>query len=380
MLRPPSGWLLEIARAACLGGLVASPIALAQDDDILVPDDAAVDEPATPEPPPPAPSRRLDAAAVERLTLMLAQHSSFKVRATAAVALGRLGDPRGTPALESALTTDPHYAVRAAAASALGKVKAPGSVRGLLRALNDTDPMVRTQAKDALGAFHSKEHLPHFEAAATAEDPRHRRSAVMAYGDVLRAGDDTAAGVLLTALGDDDEEVREIAARALTSLGHERSLPLLLRGLTYVNAPVRATSARMLAESADERAVPALLEAVRRTEETEEVRSSLRAAVRAHREYLEVGAVLSRAGDKSLGAAQERLDALSLAGAFGGGAAERVLMAALDDEDVLVRATAARATVDLGRERARALLSPAIARERDPRVKRQMEVVLRTLR
>ncbi len=379
MTRPPAGWLLRIGHAATLGSLLLAGGALAEADDILVPEDAPVaerpvDEPALEAEP------HLDAEAVERLTLMLAQNGSFKVRATAAVALGRLGDPRGTPALMSALTTDPHYAVRAAAASALGRVQESQSVHALLRALDDDDPMVRAQAREALFAFHSVRHIDAFEAAADSDDPRWRRAAVTAYGDVLRAGHDRAGGVIVSALGDDDEEVREIAQRALSSLGHERALPLLLQGLSYVNAPVRATSARMLAKSADERAVPALLEALRRSEETEGVRSALREAIRAHREYVEVGAVLARAGDEQLGNTQARLDAISLAGAFGGRAAERILEEALSEADAQVRATAARACVDLGKTRARELLVPALAREKDARVKRQIDVVLRTLR
>src|SRR5690606_27115616 len=117
------------------------------------------------------------------------------------------------------------------------------------------------------------------------------------------------SGVVVSALGDDDEEVREIAERALKTLGEERARPLLIRGLSYVNAPVRATCARLLALTPDERAVPALLEALRRTEETDDVRSALREAIRAHREYVEVGAVLARAGDQQLGSGQDRLDA-----------------------------------------------------------------------
>lgn len=369
---------LGAAWAASLAATLLAPAALAQDDDILVPEDAPVDDAVDEDaPPPPA---RADAGAIEQLALTLAQHGSFKVRATAAVALGRLGDPRGAPALTSALATDPHYAVRAAAASALGKVGASEGVGALLRALRDDDPMVRGQARDALGAFHTTRHIGAFEIAASSEEVRERRAAVMAYGDVLRSGHDEAAGVVLSALGDDDEEVRAIAERALTSLGHERALPLLLRGLSYVNAPVRSRSARLLAKSPDERAVPALLEALRRTEETEDVRAGLREAIRAHREYVEVGAVLSRAGDETLGDAQERLDAISLAGAFGGRAAERVLTEALAERNPQVRGTAARACIDLGKERARVLLEPALARERDARVKRQIEVVLRTLR
>lgn len=392
MTRPPSGGPTRarapasIARA--LGTATVVPLfalfwgatAHAQDEDILIPEDA----PATPapeeEPAALEPVRRLDASAVEQLAMTLARNGSFKVRATAAVALGRLGDPRGLPALTAALNTDPHYAVRAAAASALGRVPHADSVSALLRALRDHDPMVRSQARDALGAFHTPAQIDAFESAATSGDARERRAALTAYGDVLRGGHDGAAGVVLSALGDDDEEVRVIAERALSALGHERALPLLLRGLSYMNAPVRATSARLLARSADERAVPALLEALKRTEETEDVRAALREAIRAHREYVQVGAVLSRAGDGSLGDAEERLDAISLAGAFGGRAAERVLTQALADPRPQVRATAARACVDLGPERARALLEPALSTEREPRVKRQIEVVLRTLR
>jgi HEAT repeat protein len=321
-----------------------------------------------------------DPQAVQRLSLVVASDSSFKVRATAAVALGRLQDPRALSTLTSALQTDPHFAVRAAAAMALGRLPNSGAVPPLIDALHDSDPLVREQAGEALTAFHRPEHLPAFERALVADDVRRRRAAVTAFGEALRAGHEPAAMFVLGALGDDDAAVRDIAERALITLGHERAVPVLLRGLSYVSTPVRAAAATLLSRRADERAVAPLVEALRRTEESDEVRAAICLALRAHREYLEVGALLARAGDKALGSSEARLDAIRVAAALGGTSARRVLLAALIDDDKAVRAAAARAAPDLGAELARPLLEAALAKEQDPRVKRQFELVLRVLR
>lgn len=346
--------------------------ATGQEDDVLVAEDAAETE----DEPVPAAS----AATVEKLATMLRAHSSFRARATAAVALGRLRDGRGERALSSALDTDPHYAVRAAAASALARLRDEAGVSALLRALDDPDPAVRETSREALGAFHAPKHLDTFAEATTSEDPRVRRAAVHAYGDALRDGHDAASGVVLASLGDEDADVREIGERAVKTLNHERSLPILLRGLDYVATPVRAHAAKMLGERPDERAVGALVAALSRTGERREVHEAVRAALRKNADYIDRSAVARRARDSASGDDASRIEALRIVGALGDRGAENIIEAALVDSSSQVRSSAARAAADLGADRGRSLVEKALARETDERVRRGHQLVLKTMR
>ena len=93
------------------------------------------------------------AAAVEpRLASDLAHGDDFRIRVSAALALGKSGDRGARGILETALESDPHPAVRAAAAAALGALGDPAAVDALRRAKqSDGEPAVRSSAKVALG-------------------------------------------------------------------------------------------------------------------------------------------------------------------------------------------------------------------------------------
>jgi HEAT repeat protein len=101
-----------------------------------------------------AASARADDQSV--LVQLLRDSDSFRVRARAALALGRMGDERAVGALEQGLR-DPHAAVRAASARALGDVGGRRSVGALRAAAADTAPAVADQAKNALRAIAARE-------------------------------------------------------------------------------------------------------------------------------------------------------------------------------------------------------------------------------
>lgn len=82
---------------------------------------------------------------------LLQTSSTFKVRAQAALGLGRLDPSREViDALAGALQGDDHPAVRAAAATALGKLGDPSARPALERAKRDSDADVRSAATTAL--------------------------------------------------------------------------------------------------------------------------------------------------------------------------------------------------------------------------------------
>jgi hypothetical protein len=102
------------------------------------------------------------------LTRMLRDGDSFRVRARAALALGRTGDASVAGALERGLK-DRHAAVRAASASALGQLGASGSVSALRRATTDRSRRVARRARSALEEIARREAKRHGDAAPEPE-------------------------------------------------------------------------------------------------------------------------------------------------------------------------------------------------------------------
>jgi len=104
---------------------------------------------------------------------LLQTSSTFKVRAQAALGLGKLEPSRDSiEALTVALRDDSHPAVRAAAAAALGKIADPSVKAALQRAQRDPDPDVRVAAKGALSELGSARAQP---AVAASRETREGR-------------------------------------------------------------------------------------------------------------------------------------------------------------------------------------------------------------
>lgn len=314
-----------------------------------------------------------------RLADALHGAESFKVRATAAVQLARLGDPRAAAHLAEALRNDDHYAVRAAAAGGLGRLAQLESIAPLLGALHDADEFVREQANAALDRFHTPASVFAFRDALGSEDPLWRLAAVRAYGDVLRENTSVAPFVV-NALGDDDEAVARAAETAVAGVAHERAVPLLVAALQGASSPVRAAAARLLQKRTDKTAVDPLIALVASSEEGEDVRVAARDALRAHAAYVDVPATLRLAGDEALGADPTRLHALRAAAALGESKAWTAVKIALNDEDATVRIAGARAAADLGGEGAKQAVEAARARETEPRVQKQLELIGKSIR
>jgi HEAT repeat protein len=315
---------------------------------------------------------------VNRLVEALQSGESFRVRATAAVALGRMGDARALPVLADALRGDESYAVRAAAAAAIGRLGDVGGLQPLFEALHDRDAYVRTEASEALSRFRKPEHLFAFREALTSDDPLQRLAAVTAYGEVMREPGASVglATRVIDALGDDDEAVAAAAAQAVSTLPHDRAVPLLVSGLEHGGSGVRTGCARLLEKRTDQRAVPALTAIVVDTDQSEDVRQAARGALRAHVEYLDVNKI---AADAVGVAGPERQKALRLLSVLGDKRAMALIEKGLASTDPAERTGAARAAVDSADPRARAALQAAASRETDPRVKRQLELLLKSL-
>lgn len=312
-----------------------------------------------------------------RLVEVLQSGASFKVRATAAVALGRMGDQRAIPVLAAVVDDDDNYAVRAAAVTALGRMNDPGAVAPLMDALDDADEYVRNEAADALDRFHTPQHLYAFRDALTHDDATHRLAAVRAYGDVMRepSSSPALAAFVVAALGDEDEAVAAAAETAINDLGLARAVPLLVDGLLHGTSAVRGVCARLTEKRADPRTVEPLIALLVDVDEPDDVRRPARMALKRHAEYLDAAAYaaqVSAVGDPN------RLTALRVLAALGDSRALPAIDVALKDKDVAVRVAAARAALDFGGAKAKAAVDAAVAAESDPRSKRQLELIAKS--
>lgn len=167
----------------------------------------------------------------------------FTVRREAAVALERIADERSADALMDALRYEewqkdyPILAgVRAAAARALGKIGNPSAVKPLLRALEDPDDEVKIGAMRSLSEFPSEESLRAIEKFVDHPSEDIRRNSIESI-----AGLDPELGLRYAsrALGDSSWMVRKTAAKVIRRFGDKRCLEVLLDNLNDPDTEVR---------------------------------------------------------------------------------------------------------------------------------------------
>ncbi len=155
------------------------------------------------------------------------------VREDAAVALGRLGDPRSIQPLIRTLR-DPDRAVREAAVSALKTLGEP-AVLSLGYCLQDTNLQVQESAACILATTANEQVLEPLLSAAFSPNWIVRMSAAQALGRIQSA---QAIDTLVVVLQDKVPAVREEAGRALIAIG-EASIPKLLETLSDRNWRIR---------------------------------------------------------------------------------------------------------------------------------------------
>jgi tetratricopeptide (TPR) repeat protein/HEAT repeat protein len=152
---------------------------------------------------------------------------SAENRLAAIVALGRLADPRGFSALESASASGAP-APRAAAIWGLGRIADPRASAILQRALTERVPDIQAAACLGLGRRASDDPTVALLirlARDPARPPIVRRAAAFALG---QPGRTAATPALLDLLDAGDAELSRAAASALARAGDPRALPALL--------------------------------------------------------------------------------------------------------------------------------------------------------
>ncbi len=124
----------------------------------------------------------LGPAAVPELRA-IAEHQSYRLRATAIALLGLVGDTADSPLAVRSLG-DPSADVRAAAAGTLARIGGPAAEPALHSALDDRIHFVRAEAAVALGVIRSRAALPRLLEMARTDRFRPARAAAQAVARI----------------------------------------------------------------------------------------------------------------------------------------------------------------------------------------------------
>jgi cyclophilin family peptidyl-prolyl cis-trans isomerase/HEAT repeat protein len=204
----------------------------------------------------------------------LLKHRSAAVRERAALAIGRIGDKRGTDALIAVLEHDGSEPARTMAAFALGEMEDARGVSALMAVVEREKESlsVRARAVEALGKIAGVK--ANVDALGNTAVERINQSLIAQLPDsqtpleqkpltsltiaaLMRIRSPASVEPLVRQLKSNDAEIRAQAANALARLRQpmDAAVPALIEALNDGDADVRANAARALGASKDARAV-----------------------------------------------------------------------------------------------------------------------------
>src|SRR5688572_15808488 len=167
--------------------------------------------------------------AVSRMTMAESELAALlvdpspRLRREAAEALGRIGGPESSAALQRLIQEQP-LLVEDEMVEALASIGDPSAVPSLVSLLENPSSSLRRASAKALGRLRSPGALDALMEAAAAKDPELRRAAIQALRLI---GDKRCATVVANALIDPYPSVRVAAAEASADLGLEETAPTL---------------------------------------------------------------------------------------------------------------------------------------------------------
>ena len=282
---------------------------------------------------------RYGPAAVEPLMSAL-NSGTVLMRENAAELLGITSSSADSQVVTELLShlTDRNHGVRQAVVRALGTLGGERAYEGLLRALADTE--TRDTGLAVIGQLRDPELIGYLQRYLY-QDPAGTRQAAAQALSLL--GDETAVSILLNAMRLPDDDVRQVAAEALGRVRNPRAVAILIEALGDRNWLMRQKAVEALGSIPDGRAVSALLAMI--VEPDWRVRRSLALS-------------LVRIGDGRIyealrGLAQDsnrwiRRQVMEQAAGLDDSRAVEMLMAGLEDSEPTVRQAA---LMTLGRRR-----------------------------
>src|SRR5215510_7831856 len=210
----------------------------------------------------------------------LLKHQTPEVRERAALAIGRIGDQRGTELLINALQSDASAWVRAMAAFALGEIEDFQATNALLDAVNSSKETmdVRARAVAALGKFASvqanveklgKTTLDSINQSLVNQSPvanptpleDQKLISSLTITALMRLRNPASVEPLAQQMKSRDADFRAQAANALARLRQPigSAVPVLIEALSDGDVDVRANAARALGAGKDAHAVEPLI-------------------------------------------------------------------------------------------------------------------------
>src|SRR5262249_24633330 len=200
---------------------------------------------------------RIGAPSVEPLIAIVQDRTSTpEMRASAAYALGVIGDSRAVKSL-ALLLRDERYFVRQAAGRALGLI-GEAALSQLMEMANSSTIAVRESAIEALGSFSTPKSIDRIVEALRDPNANVRSAAVRALGET---GSERAVTELSSLLRDETSPLRSQAGAALARIGRAAT-PVLIKALDDQRPSVRQLAAEALGEIGSADAVPPLIELV----------------------------------------------------------------------------------------------------------------------
>jgi len=211
---------------------------------------------------------------LDPLVLALSDEDEF-VRKTAVESLGEIKSEKAAKTLINTLQDNSHL-VRLEAAKALGMMKVRKAIAPLLFALGDENRFVRKEAANALGQLECEKVLDPLIRIFKSQDPFTRQGAVRALGQINPYGIpdcilDQIFEFIDNALKDEDKLVRKETAKALQRLSEsrsERAFESLISALYNEDDEVRRLAAGSLNLFDCEKAIPPLVSALKSRDAT----------------------------------------------------------------------------------------------------------------
>lgn len=186
------------------------------------------------------------------------QDTNLQVQESAACILATIANEQVLePLLSAALS--PNWIVRMSAAQALGRIQNPQAIDTLVLVLQDKVPAVREEAGRAIQAIGDAS-IPKLLEALQDRNWKIRLRAVEALA--LLKPREAVGPLMLLVLEDPDTAVRQDAVRALGQIGDSRAIPLLLSSLALKTPSLTLPAIEALGHLRCTEAVPALIELV----------------------------------------------------------------------------------------------------------------------
>jgi HEAT repeat protein len=198
---------------------------------------------------------RYGAGVVELLVEQL-DADDLAVRQAAAVALGRIGDRRATPALVAALA---NRELAVAVAGALARIGDASAFDALIGLVGDPDSSIRQATIAALNSIGHADMPRHVLALINDDRPLARESAVRIAGYF---GYEECFEPVIECCADASEAVRRAAVEQLPMFDDARAVERLARALASDTPPVRASAAAAFARVERDAAIRPLLAAL----------------------------------------------------------------------------------------------------------------------